>query len=63
MNDGSCDIAATFDGSRQKHGHTFLNGVVTGTFLDSGKVIDIACLTKYCHECKYNESNEHTCDK
>lgn len=47
-NDGSIDIAACFDGSWQKRGHTSLNGVFTVTSMDTGKVLDCVCLSKYC---------------
>ncbi|GFS63411.1 hypothetical protein TNCV_2239561 [Trichonephila clavipes] len=32
MNNSNRDITAAFDGSRQKRGHTSLNGVVSATF-------------------------------
>lgn len=45
------NITAAFDGTWQKPGHTSLNDVVTATSIENGKVIDIECLTKYCHSC------------
>lgn len=57
------EIAAAFDGSWQKRGHTSLNGVVTATSFDTGKVLDFECITKYCNICKNDEvkkiSQEH----
>lgn len=47
-NDGSSDIAAAFDGTWQKRGHTSINGVFTVTSIDTGKVLDAVCLSKYC---------------
>lgn len=47
-NDVEEHVAAAFDGSWQKRGHSSLNGVVTGASLETGKVIDIQCLKKYC---------------
>lgn len=59
-NEGDTDIAAAFDGTWQKRGHLSLNGVVTATSLENGKVIDIECMTKYCHGCKVNKQ-DHVC--
>ncbi|GFY23006.1 uncharacterized protein TNCV_2182671 [Trichonephila clavipes] len=36
MNNSNRDITAAFDGSWQKRGHTSLNGVVSGTSLETG---------------------------
>ncbi|XP_046685511.1 uncharacterized protein LOC124371223 [Homalodisca vitripennis] len=44
----SRDICAGFDGTWQRRGHQSLNGVVTCTSIDSGKVMDIEVLSKYC---------------
>lgn len=64
----SSDIAAAIDGSWQKRGHTSINGVVTATAIETGKVIDVHCLSKYCHGCKLAkedptkiENHEQTC--
>lgn len=51
INEGSGDIAAAFDGTWQRRGHTSINGVVTVTSFDSGKVLDYECLCKYCNIC------------
>lgn len=58
-NEGQDEIAAAFDGTWQKRGHTSLNGVVTVTSFDTGKVIDFECLSKFCVACvnKKNVSN------
>lgn len=50
-NSGNKDIAAAFDGTWQKRGHTSLNGVVTATSFDTGKILDIEVLSKYCQGC------------
>ncbi|GFT78761.1 uncharacterized protein TNCV_1805521 [Trichonephila clavipes] len=52
MNNSNRDITAVFDGSWQKRGHTSLNGVVSATSLETGKVLDFECLSKYCFVCK-----------
>ncbi|GFS74441.1 uncharacterized protein TNCV_784781 [Trichonephila clavipes] len=36
------------DGTWQKRGYTSLNGVVTVTSIDTGKVIDVDIISKYC---------------
>lgn len=57
-NNGSSDIAAVFDGTWQKRGHTSLNGVITATSFDTGKVVDVECLTKFCHGCIKNPNKK-----
>lgn len=47
----STDIAAAFDGTWQKRGHSSINGVMTVTSFDSGKVLDFECLSKFCNKC------------
>lgn len=42
------DLTAAFDGTWQKRGHQSLNGVVTCTSVDTGKVLDVEILTKHC---------------
>jgi hypothetical protein len=59
------DLSVALDGTWQKRGHTSLNGVVTATSVDTGKVIDIECLSKYCHGCTKGVGlgQNHTCSK
>lgn len=57
-NSGSINITAAFDGTWQKRGHTSLNGVVTVTSFETGKVLDVECLTKYCQGCTLNKMFE-----
>lgn len=52
------DITVAFDGSWQKRGHTSLNGIVSATSVDTGKVIDIAIMSKHC-KCKGLPGNQH----
>ena len=54
-NDANRDLAAAFDGPWQCRGHSSLNGVVTVTSFDTGKVLDVECLTKYCQKCVMNK--------
>ncbi|KAF8768394.1 hypothetical protein HNY73_021218 [Argiope bruennichi] len=57
LNDNVRDISVTLDGTWQ------MNGVITATSLDTGKVIDFECLSKYCFTCKNKSSNCENCQK
>lgn len=62
----SKDIVGAFDGSWQKRGHTSLNGVVTVTSVDTGKVMDVEVMTKRCQVCqkgKHNQDEHPNCKK
>lgn len=59
LNDGNRDICIAVDGSWQKRGHTSLNGLVTATNIDTGKVLDYEVLSKHCR-CKRKCKNKHT---
>lgn len=50
-NEGSTDLTVALDGSWQKRGHTSANGIVSATSIDTGKIIDVEPLTKYCQKC------------
>lgn len=52
LNNGDSDLAVGIDGTWHKRGHTSNHGVVVATSMESGKVLDIEILTKYCHICK-----------
>lgn len=62
---GTRDIAVAVDGTWQRRGHRSLNGVVSATSLENGKVVDVECLSKYCHTCHGNTERhiEHQCSK
>lgn len=51
------DIAAAFDGTWQKRGHTSGNGVITvrPTSFDTGKVLEFECFSKFCIICSRNQ--------
>ncbi|GFV44684.1 hypothetical protein TNCV_212371 [Trichonephila clavipes] len=57
--EGSHDIDVALDGSWQKRGYQSLNGIVTATSADTGKVIDFEVFPKYCR-CKtaFNSAHE-----
>jgi len=61
-NNNSTDIIVACDGSWQKRGHTSLNGMISVTSIESGKVLDIKCLTKYYHSCAVIQ-DDHECVK
>jgi hypothetical protein len=52
--DSPRDLVCAIDGSWQKRGHTSHNGVVTLTSVDTGKVLDVECLSNYCQGCVVN---------
>jgi hypothetical protein len=56
-------ITACFDGTWQKHGHTSLNGIVSATSVDRGKVLDIEIMSKSCFICHTNPTSQHECKK
>lgn len=57
------DIPSAFDTTWQKRGHVSKNAVATITSFDTGKVIDIEVLSKYCHGCALKKKNDHDCVK
>ncbi|GFW37215.1 uncharacterized protein TNCV_5021131 [Trichonephila clavipes] len=60
--EGSCDIDIALHGSWQKRGYQSLNGIVTPTSVDTGKVIDFEVFSKHCR-CKtaFNSAHGPTC--
>ncbi|GFS60275.1 uncharacterized protein TNCV_2827531 [Trichonephila clavipes] len=60
--EGNKNIAVAVDGTWQKRGYTSLNGVVTVTSIDTGKVIDVDILSKYC-ACKNLPFHEKDCKR
>lgn len=50
-NEGSTDIAVGFDGTWQKRGFKSNNGVASATSIDTGKILDVDILSKYCQGC------------
>ncbi|GFS86432.1 uncharacterized protein TNCV_513111 [Trichonephila clavipes] len=61
-NEGNKNIAVAVDGTWQKRGYTSLSGVVTVTSIDTGKVIDVDILSKYC-ACKNLPFHEKDCKR
>lgn len=66
---GSTDLAIAIDGTWQRRGYSSLNGVVAASSIETGKIIDVHCLSKYCHGCvlsndddKKTENHEKECE-
>jgi hypothetical protein len=59
--DDPSHITACFDGTWQKHGHTSLNGIISATSFDTGKVLDIEITSKFCFVCHKNLTFQHEC--
>ena len=45
------DLSVSVDGTWMKRGHTSLYGVSSIISIDTGKVLDIETMSKYCHDC------------
>lgn len=45
------DLSVCLGGSWQRRGHRSLNGFVSVTSFDTGKVLDVAVMSKYCQVC------------
>jgi hypothetical protein len=50
-NENSTDISIAYDGTWQKRGFKSKNGCCTVTSIDTGKVLDVEVLTKFCSGC------------
>ncbi|KAJ4449706.1 hypothetical protein ANN_01110 [Periplaneta americana] len=58
----STHLTVACDGTWQKRGHTSLNGVVTTTSVNTGKVLDVHTLSKSCNICHgANNFKQHDC--
>jgi hypothetical protein len=54
---------ACFDGSWQKRGHTSLNGIISATSVDTGKVSELEIMSKFCFVCHTKLTSQHECKK
>ena len=45
------DIEVSVDGTWQRRGYSSLNGVVVAISIDTGKIVDLEVLTRYCRQC------------
>ena len=51
MNELRLDIGVSVGGTWQRRGFTSLNGVLVVMSIDSGKIVDIEPMSRYCREC------------
>ena len=58
--DEVADCGISFDGTWQRRGFSSLNGCVTAILMDTGKVVDVEVLTKFCKQCKKHEDDDDT---
>lgn len=58
--DGVVDVPVTCDGSWQRRGFASFNGTFTSISLDTGKILDIAVMSRYCKGCKSRENLKKT---
>ena len=49
--DGILDISVSFDGSWQRRGHSFHNGITTVSDLLTELPLNFECLSNFCHNC------------
>jgi hypothetical protein len=61
--DDASHITACFDGSWQKLGHNSLNGIISATSVDRGKVLDREIMRKSCFVCHTNPTVHHDCKR
>jgi hypothetical protein len=45
------------------NGHTYLNGTISATSVETGKVLDIELMSKSCFVCHKNPNSQHECTK
>ena len=55
------DVGVSLDGTWQKRGHTSLNGAVATLSIDTGRVVDIDVMSRYCQRCINNKNSPHVC--
>ena len=48
------DIGVSVDGTWQRRGFSSLNGVVAAISIDSGKIVDVKPMSRYCRQCFVN---------
>ena len=53
------DVGLSFVGAWQKRGFTSLNGFVAGISIDTGHVIDVQPMSRYCQVCHCSQFQRH----
>lgn len=59
LNGGSRDLTVALDGSWQKRGFSSLNGIVSASSFDTGKILDVHVMSKHCL-CPERQRNVHS---
>ena len=52
------DATISLDGSWQRRGHTSLNGCVTAISMETGKIVDVEAMSRYCKACSRMEETK-----
>ena len=60
---GPSHITVCCDGSWSKCGHASWNVIISATFFDTGKVLDIEIMSKFCIVCHTYPTSEQKCNK
>lgn len=60
-NNNETDLAVVVDGRWQKRVYQSLNGIISVSSFDTGKILDVQILTKYCQKCKTIKPKIHIC--
>lgn len=58
--DEVADCGISCDGTWQRRGFSSLNGCVAAISMDTGKVVDVEVLSKFCKLCKMHEDDDDT---
>ena len=56
------DCGVSVDGSWQKRGYVSMNGCVTTISIDTGRVLDVEAMSRFCKQCQVYERLEKTSD-
>ena len=51
----STDVGVSVDGAWQRRGYASFNGLVAAILIDSGKVLDVEAMSRYCKACREKE--------
>ncbi|GFV60407.1 uncharacterized protein TNCV_3470421 [Trichonephila clavipes] len=52
------ECGVSVDGTLQRRGHSSLNGCVVVLSIDTGKVLDLEVMSKWCRNCNTSKSSE-----
>ena len=58
--DNVTDVSVSCDGSWQKRGFTSMNGFVSAISIDTGKIVDVEPMSRYCRKCAINEKQKQS---